>query len=107
MSEFKFACPVCGQHITADSSASGGQLKCPTCFRKIVIPQAPSNPDSKFIVSASEVGKPRPISTPNGGPIETGQAARSGVPIGLIVALVVLLCAAGAAGFVFRDKIFN
>jgi hypothetical protein len=107
MSEFKFACPVCGQHITADSSASGGQLECPTCFRKIVIPQAPSNPDSKFIVSASEVGKPRPISTPNGGSTDAVQPARSGIPIGLIVGVVVLLCGAGAAAFVFRDKLFN
>ena len=41
MSEFKFACPVCGQHITADSSTSGGQIECPTCFQKIVVPQAP------------------------------------------------------------------
>src|SRR5436305_731058 len=91
MSEFKFACPVCGQHITADSSASGGQLECPTCFRKIVIPQAPSNPDAKFIVSAAEVGKPRPMSTPNGGSTDVVQPARSGVPIALIVGIVVLL----------------
>src|SRR3954453_20880130 len=105
MSEFKFACPVGGQHITADSSASGGQLECPTCFRKIVIPQAPSDPDSKFIVSASEVGKPRPITTPNGS-TDIAQPARPGIPVVLIVVVVVLLCAGGAAAFVFRDKIF-
>src|SRR5712672_2412427 len=62
MSEFKFACPVCGQHITADSSTSGGQLECPTCFRKIVVPQAPTAGDSKFIISAAQVAKPRPAS---------------------------------------------
>jgi hypothetical protein len=56
MSEFKFACPVCGQHITADSATSGGQVECPTCFRKIVIPQAPADPDSKFILSAAQAG---------------------------------------------------
>ena len=52
MSEFKFACPVCGQHITADSANSGGQLECPTCFRKIVVPQAPEAADPKFILAA-------------------------------------------------------
>ena len=63
MSEFKFACPVCGQHITADSSTSGGQIECPTCFQKILVPQAPATQDTKFILSAAQVGKPRPTST--------------------------------------------
>ena len=62
MSEFKFACPVCGQHITADSSTSGGQIECPTCFQKIVVPQAPGVQDTKFILSATQVAKPRPTS---------------------------------------------
>ena len=62
MSEFKFACPVCGQHITADSSTSGGQIECPTCFQKIVVPQAPESGNNKFILSAAQVAKPRPTS---------------------------------------------
>jgi hypothetical protein len=64
MSELKFACPVCGQHITADSRASGTQLECPTCFRKLIVPQAGAQSDPKFVVTAAEVGKPREISTP-------------------------------------------
>src|SRR5690349_15532332 len=60
MSEFKFACPVCGQHITADSRAAGTHLECPTCFQKIVVPQAPSGEDTKFILSAAKVTQPRP-----------------------------------------------
>ena len=43
MSEFKFACPVCGQHITCDAAAAGSQMNCPTCFRKIVVPRAPES----------------------------------------------------------------
>jgi hypothetical protein len=54
MSEFKFACPVCGQHITADSSASGKPLECPTCFQKIIAPQAPLSGDPKLILSATK-----------------------------------------------------
>ena len=53
MREFKFACPVCGQHITADATASGGQIACPTCFRNIVVPQAPASEDTKFILAAA------------------------------------------------------
>src|SRR5512143_3766686 len=62
MSEFKFACPVCGQHITADASTTGGQIDCPTCFQKIVVPQAPASPDTKLILSAAQVAKARPAS---------------------------------------------
>jgi hypothetical protein len=58
MSEFKFACPVCGQHITADSTASAKQLECPTCFQKIIAPQAPAG-DSKLILSGTKVGADR------------------------------------------------
>jgi hypothetical protein len=107
MSEFKFACPVCGQHITADSSTSGGQLECPTCFQKIVVPQAPTSQDSKFILSASQVAKPRPVSAEAAsqlGPLQTSPS-RSSVPA--TIALVVLVCAAGATLFVFRDRVLK
>src|SRR5215467_5820303 len=105
MSEFKFACPVCGQHITADSSTSGGQLECPTCFQKIVVPQAPASTDSKFILSAAQVGKPRPT-----GPQVDSLVApppRKALPMAVAASLLVLLCAAGAAAYVFRGKIFK
>lgn len=61
MSEFKFACPVCGQHITCDSAISGSQMECPTCYRKLVVPQAPADETSKFILSAAQVGPNKPV----------------------------------------------
>lgn len=61
MSEFKFACPVCGQHITCDAAASGSPMECPTCFRKLIVPQAPSSEQSKFILSAAQVSGKKPI----------------------------------------------
>lgn len=102
MSEFKFACPVCGQHITADSSSSGGQLECPTCFQKIVIPQVSG--DSKFIISASQVSKPRPVGTP--GDTSDFAPRKSALPIAAIV-FVLLLGTAGTLAYVFRAKIFK
>jgi DNA-directed RNA polymerase subunit RPC12/RpoP len=107
MSEFKFACPVCGQHITADSSTSGSQIECPTCFQKIVVPQAPASTDSKFILSASQVGKPRPL------PAEAGASSLAGQRRGAArfslgtVALLVLVLGAGAAAYVFREQVFK
>jgi hypothetical protein len=99
MSDLKFACPVCGQHITADSSFSGGKLECPTCFRKIIIPQAPTSADTKFILSASEADRPRPpmpeALAPRG-PSPTRPGSR---PMALVLATtaVMLGCAVGAA----------
>ncbi len=107
MSEFKFACPVCGQHITADSSSSGGHIVCPTCFQKIIVPQAPTSQDSKLIVSAAQVGKPRPAATDPGLKTSSFQPSEPRTPMAAIAALIVVLVAAGAAGWVFRDKIFK
>ncbi len=41
MSEFKFSCPHCNQHIKCDESASGRQIECPTCHHLIRIPPDP------------------------------------------------------------------
>src|SRR5215831_4051497 len=98
MSEFKFACPVCGQHITADSSASGGQLSCPTCFRKIVIPQAPTAGDSKFILSAAQVAKPRPASATSTSIMPPPAPKTSILPL-VGIGLVVLLGMGGGVYF--------
>ena len=107
MSEFKFACPICGQHITADSKDTGSQISCPTCYRKIVVPQAPTLGDPKFVLSASEANKPRPPSaTPT--PIEGIPRApgKTVIPPALII-LLVLACASGATLFLLRHKIFH
>jgi DNA-directed RNA polymerase subunit RPC12/RpoP len=107
MSEFKFACPVCGQHITADSHAAGSQLECPTCFRKIVVPQGPSSTDPKFILSASEVNKPRPQSSPaQSSGLGAPPVAPNAIPVSLVL-LVILICAIGTALFVVRGRIFR
>ena len=103
MSEFKFACPVCGQHITADSSTSGGQIECPTCFRKIVVPQAPTSTDARLIISASQADKPRP--TQAGPSLDPISPARRAFPVaGLFLGIVVV---AAATAFALRDKIFR
>ncbi len=89
MSEFKFACPVCGQHITADSSTSGGQIDCPTCFQKIVVPQAPASADTKFILSAAQVAKPRPASADAASQLAPLQSSPRPTSLPLVAALLV------------------
>src|SRR5258705_2768770 len=95
MSEFKFACPVCGQHITADSSNSGGHIDCPTCFQKIIVPQAPTSADPKFILSAAQVGKPRPVGAANGEQLVSDHSADRRKSLIATIALVVVVGAAG------------
>ena len=41
MSEFKFNCPHCDQHLKADGGFSGRQIQCPNCDHLIRIPPAP------------------------------------------------------------------
>src|SRR6185437_4383139 len=104
MSEFKFACPICGQHITADSKDTGSEIPCPTCYRKIVVPQAPSTDDPKFVISASEASKPRPQTSGTQPEGFERRRSKSPLPIGLLV-LFVLVCGAAAALVVWHGKL--
>jgi len=104
MSEFKYACPVCGQHIKCDVSQAGTVMECPTCFQKITVPQAPSMAGQKFIITGTKVGD-RPASNIPADLVAA--AAKKNFPIAAVVILLVLICAAGAAAFAFRGKIFK
>jgi hypothetical protein len=104
VSEFKFVCPVCGQHIKCESWRSNTVMECPTCFQKITVPQAPETDDPKFIITGTKVIK-RSRSTP---PVDSGAAtppARSSLLPGIAVGI--LLCALVAAAFAFRGIIFK
>ena len=104
MSEFKFACPVCGQHITADSKTSGLQLDCPTCYQKIIVPQAPASDASGLILSASQVGKPRPVPTDTSETVPLPPRRMSFVSYAF---WMLLITAAAASFFLFRGRIIN
>src|SRR4029077_5834678 len=101
MSEFKFACPVCGQHITADSGASGKSLECPTCFQRIVAPQAPLSGDPKLILSATKA-----TTAPTS--FGSEQAARKPTPRNLkakLMPVLLLLCTGGVALLLWHHQL--
>jgi DNA-directed RNA polymerase subunit RPC12/RpoP len=106
MSEFKYACPVCGQHIKCDSSQSGTTMECPTCFQKITAPQAPKTDDPKFIITGTKVGE-RPI------PAAVADSGAAPMPIpeksfpGPAIIFIVLFCVAAVGLFAFHGKIFK
>jgi hypothetical protein len=89
VAEFKFACPVCHQHIMADSSAAGTQVECPTCFRQIIVPKAPTGETTKLILRGTQAGKAqtRFQSTP------PGNSVRSKTSLGKLAAFVTLIVA--------------
>jgi hypothetical protein len=41
MSEFKFECPLCKQHLACDAQFAGRQIQCPGCDKLIRIPSIP------------------------------------------------------------------
>ncbi len=105
MSEFKFACPVCGQHITCDSDSAGSQMGCPTCFRKLIVPQA-SAPGSKSFVLTAALVQERPASAlesgKNGGAVAPVAARK--IPVAALVVGGVLVCAVAGATIFFLAK---
>jgi DNA-directed RNA polymerase subunit RPC12/RpoP len=106
MSEFKYVCPVCGQHIKCDSTQSGTTMECPTCFQKIVAPQAPATDDPKFIITGRKVGE-RPVPAA----VANAEAAPAPVPEksfpGPAIIFIVLFCVAAVLLFAFHGKIFK
>lgn len=103
MSEFKYACPVCGQHIRCDSSQSGTVMECPTCFQKIIVPQAPTG-EQTLILTGTKVGERPAPKAPEANPV--GPQAARGVS-GAVVVFVILVGIAGVVGFVYRGTIFK
>ena len=102
MSEFKFACPVCGQHMMCDASQGGQVMTCPTCFQKITAPHAPAA-DGRFILTGTKVTEKK-ISTHE---FADAPAAEKKFPGAGLIGLMVVVLVVGAAGFVFREKILS
>lgn len=102
MSEFKFACPVCGQHITCDTRCSGTHMECPTCFRKLVVPAANGGGSPNLVLTASEVST-RPVPQVVGAEPIAG-TSRKRFPLAEIALIVVLSVVAGSA-YVFRGQL--
>jgi len=102
MSDFTFACPVCGQHMKCDASQGGTVMECPTCFRKITAPQATVSDEHKFILTGTKYVEKKttePAASTTGQP----KARRQVFPVWVVMFVLVLL-AAGAGIFFLNGK---
>ena len=106
MSEFKYACPVCGQHMVCDSSQSGSVMECPTCFQKIVAPQTPADADRKFILTGTKYTEKKIPATLAAAAAAATAAPEKNFPLAIVIVLAVAL-AAGAVLFFFGGKVFH
>jgi DNA-directed RNA polymerase subunit RPC12/RpoP len=105
MSEFKYACPVCGQHMKCDASQSGTVMECPTCFQKITAPQAPASDEQKFILTGTKVGD-RPVPKFPQAPAGSVFAGNNKFP-GALVVIIIFIIIGAAIAFVYRGTIFK
>jgi hypothetical protein len=114
MSEFKYACPVCGQHMKCDSTQGGAVMICPTCFQQIVAPQAPTSADSRLILTGSKFVEKKSPAAPvhpslRGGaavaarPAEPEKPAKR-FPFALVI-VIALVVVAGVNIFAFREEL--
>jgi hypothetical protein len=93
--------------MKCDSTQSGSVSECPTCFQKIVVPQAPASDDPKFILTGAKFTEKKISSTLANAAAASAQAVpEKSFPL-IVVMVLALVLAAGAAVFVFRDRLFK
>src|SRR5258708_7711782 len=63
MTEIKFACPHCRQHIACDEGYADLWIECPSCARTLVVPRLTATDSAHsgaVIVAGTPAPKPRP-----------------------------------------------
>jgi len=58
MSEHKYACPYCGQHMEYTDAQSGSHLSCPKCRHPIVLPAIPGGKMTSSLRLARDAARP-------------------------------------------------
>jgi len=66
MSDIKFACPYCQQHITCDAQYCNATIDCPACDNEMIVPRltASDSTHPQILLVASPPGPKRPASRP-------------------------------------------
>src|SRR5438552_273330 len=91
--ELKFACPTCGQHISATSAQIGVTAPCPNCNTAVTVPNASTLPASHPPSPHPQSPPPQPI--PQSPPVKASIKRKSS-----LVGIGCLLQGLGAICFV-------
>jgi hypothetical protein len=86
MSEFKFSCPKCSQHLSCDEGYAGQQISCPSCQSAIVVPRPVRPPPPALQISS--LSRPAPAANPPPAPL--GSVAGQSFPSRKVVKSVFL-----------------
>lgn len=102
MPDFKFTCPQCGQTIECDESYGGVQINCPACAQAIVVPHP---------TGGAHAAPPAPTAMPGtrgqrfaGAQMPVPEKSNALKNVLVIVAVVIVLAALGAGGWVGYSK---
>ncbi|MGA2801240.1 MAG: hypothetical protein ABSE97_02545 [Verrucomicrobiota bacterium] len=98
--EFKFACPICHQHIICDPDTAGMQIECPSCWKTIVVPKSTKTTGTKLMLQGMQT-RVRPTLPM----IVTGSQRITAVPQ-MERASMLLLAAAATAVLIIAGMIF-
>src|SRR5262245_29752947 len=80
MSDIKFACPQCQQHIQCEPGYAGMEIACPTCSTRIVVPGTPAPAPAPALAMAQAPSPPPPMPSGTRLATSTSAAATSGCP---------------------------
>jgi DNA-directed RNA polymerase subunit RPC12/RpoP len=58
MSDIKFSCPQCQQHIQADEGYGGMEIACPACSTRMIVPRVAPAPAAVTMVPSAPVPVP-------------------------------------------------
>jgi hypothetical protein len=78
-------------------------MECPTCFQKIIVPQAPTD-EQKFILTGTKVGGERPL--PKGLDAVSAYSPAKKFS-GAAAVLIIFACIGAAVAFVYHGTIFK
>lgn len=101
MSDVKFSCPGCAQHIAVNEKYAGRQMICPSCKTAMTVPEAPA-----ATPAAARTSIPVPPAPPRSPSRAAGPPAVNGnrKTIALLIVAVAAVVGGGIGGFVAFKK---